>query len=361
MKAGDVINGYRIVTEPTNSGGAMCVWAFAVKDEREYFIKEFLQPKWPLPESMGSEEGKERRRQDCYEFERRHNQVMGRLADATVAPGGGNLVTALAFFRSGTMYYKVTEKVITASLASLRDLAEHERAVIFRTLVLSIQMLHRKDIVHGDLKPTNILIQRVPGSALHTAKLIDFDDSYLSGNPPPRDQIVGDSAYGAPEWFGYATNDDRITAPMLTKATDIFALGLIFHQYLINAMPGFATRFSAPGQAVAAGERLAFDEEVSPRLVGLLDRMLAPKPGDRPTISQVFGELRHEELLALGVSGAGASKGSRVRINKPDVPPGPAGLAPPPPTRAPSPVPKPADGPGAGSRVRINFNTKKES
>ena len=355
MKAGDVINGYRVVTEPTNSGGAMCVWAFAVKDEREYFIKEFLQPKWPLPESMGSEDSKQRRRADCHEFERRHTQVMRLLADATTAPGGGNLVTALAFFRSGTMYYKVTEKVITASLASLRDLAEHERAVIFRTLVLSIQMLHRKDIVHGDLKPTNILIQRVPGSALHTAKLIDFDDSYLSGSPPPRDQIVGDSAYGAPEWFGYATGDDRITAPMLTKAADIFALGLIFHQYLINAMPAFASRFSAAGQAVGAGERLGLDPQIHPRLTALLDRMLAPKPGDRPTISQVFSELRHEESLALGETAPVAAKGgSRVRINKPDVGPAPAAAAKPPS------APSPGDGPG-GSRVRINFNPKKES
>src|ERR1700734_3437104 len=143
MKLGDVINSYRVITEPTNSGGAMCVWAYAVKGDREYFIKEFLQPKWPLPESMGSEASKERRRQDCYEFERRHNEVMSRLADATITPGGGNLVAALAFFRAGTMYYKVTEKIITASLSSLRELAEHERAVILRTLVLSIQMLHR--------------------------------------------------------------------------------------------------------------------------------------------------------------------------------------------------------------------------
>jgi serine/threonine protein kinase len=354
VKAGDVINGYEVVTEPTNSGGAMCVWAFAVKDEREYFIKEFLQPKWPLPESMGSEASKQLRRQDCYEFEQRHTQVMRRLADATTAPGGGNLVTALAFFRAGTMYYKVTEKVATVSLASLSDLAEHERAVIFRTLVLSIQMLHRKEIVHGDLKPTNILIQRVPGSALHTAKLIDFDDSYLSGSPPPRDQIVGDSAYGAPEWFGYAMNDDRIAAPMLTKASDIFALGLIFHQYLANATPTFHGPYSAPGQAVAAGERLSFDPQLSPRLVQLLDRMLAPKPGDRPAISQVFAELRHEELLTLGAGTTSTTSGSRVRINRPDLPLSPGAPAPSPPAF------KPEDGSPAGSRVRINFNPKKE-
>jgi eukaryotic-like serine/threonine-protein kinase len=350
VKVGDVIDDYEIVTEPTNAGGAMCVWAFAVKGGREYFIKEFLTPKWPLPESMGSEASKQRRRQDCFDFERRHNEVMSRLADATTSPGGGNLVAARAFFRAGTMYYKVTEKIVTTSLESLRLLAVHERAVIFRTLVLSIQMLHRKDIVHGDLKPTNILIQRVPGGSLNTAKLIDFDDSYLSGSPPPRDQIVGDSAYGAPEWFGYTMNDDRISPRMLTKAADIFALGLIFHQYLAGALPAFDRRFSAIGQAVTAGARVTFDRELTPALATLLDRMLAPKPVDRPTISEVFEKLRNEDVLALGVR---HSTGSRVRMNTGPIDLSPGYLS------APIPAPKPAaDKPASSSRVRINFNTK---
>jgi serine/threonine protein kinase len=149
----------------------MCMWAFAIKNRREYFLKEFLQPKWPALGSMGSPAGKERRRTNCYEFERRHKEIMRRLADAITTPGGGNLVTAVDFFRDDTTYYKVTEKIVTASLSSLRALSVHERAVIFRTLVLSLQMLHQQEIVHGDLKPSNVLIQR-GGAGLHTAKLI---------------------------------------------------------------------------------------------------------------------------------------------------------------------------------------------
>ena len=95
MRAGEVINSYHVVTEPTNSGGGMCMWAFAIKNRREYFLKEFLQPKWPAPGSMGSPAGKERRRTNCYEFEGRHKEIMHRLADAITTPGGGNLVTAV--------------------------------------------------------------------------------------------------------------------------------------------------------------------------------------------------------------------------------------------------------------------------
>jgi eukaryotic-like serine/threonine-protein kinase len=300
MRTGEVINGYDIITEPTNSGGGMCVWAFAAKGGREYFIKEFLQPKWPTPESMGSPAGKERRRADCRQFERRHNEIMRRLVRATTTPGGGNLVTAVDFFRSGTTYYKVTEKIVTSSLASLRELPVRERAVILRTLVLSLQMLHKKEIVHGDLKPANVLIQQVPESSLHTAKLIDFDDSYLSGNPPPRDQVVGDSVFGAPEWFSYAKKESAVLPGALTSAADIFALGLLFHHYLTDSLPGYESdRFSAPGQAVGAGCRLRVDGRLSTGLAGLLSRMLAPASVGRPTVDQVFTELRNEALLTL--------------------------------------------------------------
>jgi eukaryotic-like serine/threonine-protein kinase len=299
MRVGGVINDYRIKTEPTNSGGGMCMWAFATKHEREYFIKEFLQPKWPTDDSMGSPAGKELRRADCHEFERRHKEIMHRLADVTKTPGGGNLVTAVDFFRADTTYYKVTEKIVTASLSSVSALSVRERTVIFRTLALSLEMLHQKEIVHGDLKPSNVLIQG-GGSGLHTAKLIDFDDSYLSGSPPPKDQIVGDSIYAAPEWFAYTREGSTLAPDALTTAADIFALALLFHHYLTDSLPGRASaRYSAPGQAVGAGERLLVDGRLSADLNKLLVRMMAPLPGDRPTVDEVFTELQDETLLAV--------------------------------------------------------------
>lgn len=356
MKQGEVVKGYRITTAPTNSGGGMCVWAFAAKSGRDYFIKEFLHPKWPLPESMGTEASKVLRRKDCAEFEGRHNEVMRRLSSSTATPGGGNLVIAVDFFREGTAYYKVTERIVTASLTSLRDLPTRDQAVILRTLVLSLQILHRSDIVHGDLKPANVLIQRVPGSTLHTAKLIDFDDSYLSGSPPPREQIVGDSIYAAPEWFGYTMGDTRTTPAMLTRASDVFALALLFHYYLTDELPAFdRARFSAPGQAVQAGGRLAFDPRLSSHLAGLLAQMTSPRPKERPAIDQVFNGLKDEARLALSdpVAATGASA-SRVRVNT---------------------MPRAAEGTGAGrdpketspgdgavsaSRVRVNLSGKKD-
>lgn len=54
MKNGDVIAGYRIISEPTNANGGKCMWAFAEKDGQQFFLKRFLEPKRPREGSTAS-------------------------------------------------------------------------------------------------------------------------------------------------------------------------------------------------------------------------------------------------------------------------------------------------------------------
>lgn len=349
MNVGDVINSprnsYTVTTAASNSDGGRCMWAFAVSGGTEFFIKQFLEPKYPTPESMGSEKSKARRRAVCEEFEKRHLDIMNRLRPG--APGGGNLVTALEFFRRDTTYYKVTQKVSVESLESLEPLSPRERAIVLRTLGHSLQMLHRKNIVHGDLKPTNVLIQRKASSGLHLAKLIDFDDSYLSGNPPPPDQIVGDSVYAAPEWFDYTKQDSAASAHRLTTRIDVFALGLLIHVYLTGALPSYdATRFPAPAEAVNAGEPLGLDHRLRPKLAALLSRMTDVEPGRRPDMKDVLDGLGDESVFAF--NGAD-NAGRRLVINLGGGTGGPDASG----TGTAGPGPR-ADDPPRGSRLRIN-------
>ncbi len=348
MNVGSVINSprnaYTVTTPPSNSDGGRCMWAFADSGGTEYFIKQFLEPKYPTPESMGSEKSKKRRRAVCEEFERRHRDIMNRLRPG--APGSGNLVTALEFFRQDTTYYKVTQKVSAKSLRSLGRLTPRERAIVLRTLGHSLQMLHRKNIVHGDLKPTNVLIQRKASSGLYLAKLIDFDDSYLSGKPPPPDQIVGDSVYAAPEWFGYTKQDPGASAGRLTTKLDVFALGLLIHVYLTGTLPSHDSRFPAPAEAVATGEPLGLSDRLHPKLTALLDRMTDADPRRRPGMKDVLAGLDDENVVAFA-GAENAARPGRLVINLGDGTYA-AGAAHPD-----SPAADP-DGSTRGSRLRIN-------
>ncbi|BCJ73645.1 hypothetical protein CS0771_31890 [Catellatospora sp. IY07-71] len=296
VKKGDEIKGYRIVSDPTTSGGGRCVWAFAEKSGGKYFIKQFLDPKWPTASSMGSPASKQARRDECLGFEKRHREV-NQLINPTRAKGG-NLVSAVEFFREDTTYYKVTERVEALSLRHLGGLPVRQVAVAIRTLCQSVRQLHRAGIVHGDLKPENVLLQRAPDTDHYLAKVIDFDDSYPSGTPPPPDQIVGDQRYGAPEWLSYVKQDGSTKAADLTTAADVFTLALVIHVYLTGVLPGYdATRFGAAADAIRLGEPLQFDTRLSPALIELMRRMTALRPGDRPSLDGVQAALADDSLL----------------------------------------------------------------
>ncbi|MFD0023853.1 lipopolysaccharide kinase InaA family protein [Streptomyces sp. NPDC058382] len=373
MKQGDVIAGYRITTAPTNANGGKCIWAFAEKSGSAYFVKQFLEPKRPKDEARDSASLRIRR-QLAQEFEERHRTIMRRLRPD--ARGGGNLVLATDFFHEGSTYYKVTERIDTSSLEKPQALEPRQKMVLLKTLGTSLKQLHDIDVVHGDLKPLNVLVQKRHDAAFHTAKLIDFDDSYVAGEPPAPEDISGDSLYGAPEWRRYVQQDDSVGPGGLTCAVDVFALGLMTHLYLTGELPRHEARFGSPADAVNAGESLRLDARLSDEIQGLLRALTHADPRQRPRMVTYLKALSDPKMCALQHRrpGSMASKRptseespvtrphtSRVRTN---LKPRSAGPTPGEPAQAPAtPEPDTSSAPASppaprSSRVRINLGDR---
>jgi serine/threonine protein kinase len=319
VKAGDVINGYTILEDFRVVGAGLSKWTFAAKDGREYFIKEFLSPTFPDEHAPGSAQTKMRKRQRCQAFERHHRRINEALAE--ISGVGGNLIVTLAFFRWGAKYYKVTEKVEVAGLspADVTALPFQDQLVLLKTVAHSLRILHDRGIVHGDLKPSNVLIKRTELG--YTTKLIDFDSAYLTGEPPPPGEIVGTMNYYSPELVGYI-QETGTAAHQLTQKADIFALGLIYAEYLTGALPAFdAARYQYAGVAARAGEILRLPPTTLPTsLVELADRMLLADPGARPSIGEVHTAL-------MGIRTAAATTTAVVTASHPKrTPTGPSRL-----------------------------------
>ncbi|MDR1867171.1 MAG: protein kinase [Treponema sp.] len=290
MKKGDSINGY--ILQDNFKYVGQCGWTFASKEGNDFFIKEFLSPKYPLPESPGSEKTKKRKKILCEQFEKHHISIMNALFRK--CSSGGNLIVTIDFFRKGTTYYKVTDKVDVSSITidNISKLSLEKKLLILKTVSHSLQILHNANIVHGDLKPDNILIKRKEEASteVYIAKLIDFDSSYFSGEPLQfSEDVIGDMVYYSPELGRYVEGLDGASLEKIQLKSDIFALGLIYHQYLSGNLPQFDhTKYRYSYSAVLDGIDLILDPAIPSNLQNLLKSMLDKAPNNRPSIKEVF-------------------------------------------------------------------------
>lgn len=292
MLKDDIINGYRIIEDFKVAGG-MSKISFAEKGGKTYFIKEFLAPKYPTPDSPGSEKTKEKKRRACDEFEKHHrdlNNAIGKCCAGT----GGNLIYAIDFFRYGASYYKVTEKIdiSTLSCENIAHLPIENILLIAKSAVHSIRILHGLKIVHGDLKPDNLPIKEVMRG--YVVKLIDFDDSYFEGNPPSeRENLVGTPEYYSPEQAAYIMDEDEeIEGDTLTCKSDIFTLGIIFSEYFSGEKPILSGGHKNTWACVTDKKSISFKKTLPTKIENLIRSMLSLNPSDRPSLSDVFNILK---------------------------------------------------------------------
>jgi len=291
MRAGDTVHGYRLMEDFRVVGAGLSEWSFAERAGRAYFIKRFLAPTYPDDAAPGSARTKARKRARCAAFEAHHRGIQAAMAPLTSY--GGNLIATLDFFREGAKYYKVTEKVDLAGLepGDVAALGFPVQLVLLKTVAHSLKILHDLNIVHSDLKPSNVMIKRTELG--YTTKLIDFDSSYLVGSPPPPEEIVGTMNYYSPELVRYIQGSASVAD--LTQASDIFALGLIYAEYLTGALPAFDPTYHEAAIAVLNGAQLRVPPGHAPApLATLIEQMLLVDPAARPDVAEV-----HSTLMGL--------------------------------------------------------------
>lgn len=98
---------------------------------------------------------------------------------------------------------------------------------ILEQIIQGLRALHRREMLHQDLRPENIMITRDG-----VVKLIDYGAAYVAGvqeAAPALDQsILGTLQYTAPEYF---SNDS------VNWRSDLFSLGVIAYEMLTGTLP----------------------------------------------------------------------------------------------------------------------------
>ena len=127
-----------------------------------------------------------------------------------------------------------------------------------------------------------------------SGKLIDFDDSYFSGNPPTdRESLVGTPEYYSPEQAAYIMDEDEeISGSTLTLKSDIFTLGIILCEYFTGKKPVLPSDCGSTWICAENDKPISYAKSIPIGIKNLLDWMLRKNPNERPTINEVFDILK---------------------------------------------------------------------
>lgn len=175
-----------------------------------------------------------------------------------------------------------------ADLDAIRDIIEQ--------IARGLQALHRKEVLHQDLRPANIMIDRTG-----TVKIIDFGSVRVSGvveaDPAAdHDSILGTQQYTAPEYF---------LGEGGSEWSDQFSLGVIAYQMLTGRLPYGAqmarARTRAQFRKVRYQPASGDDQTVPLWIDGALRRAVHPVAAKRyESLSEFVFDLRHPNPTYIG-------------------------------------------------------------
>jgi eukaryotic-like serine/threonine-protein kinase len=143
-----------------------------------------------------------------------------------------NVVRVINTDRPKRFLYYLTEYIEGDTLRlwmqnnPIADLSEVR--LLVDQIAAGLRAFHRKDMVHCDIKPENILVDR-----FGTIKIVDFGSTGVAGldeiaKPVERPALVGTKAYTAPEYhLGHKP----------TSRSDLFSLGVIAYEMLTGKLP----------------------------------------------------------------------------------------------------------------------------
>ncbi len=171
-----------------------------------------------------------------------------------------------------------------------------KRLALFLDVCKAVDHAHRQFVVHRDLKPGNIMVDKAG-----EVKLLDFGIcKLLHATPQSGDETLEGSAALSPDY----ASPEQINGDPITVASDVYSLGAVLYELLTGAKPHRIENYSIQGieqgvreNPVMKPSEACADRAVARQLQGDLDTILLfalqKDPGRRyPSIEQFAEDVR---------------------------------------------------------------------
>jgi serine/threonine-protein kinase len=222
----------------------------------------------------------ERFRREALSLSQAHHPHIVTLHDFGELPSGA-LWIAMELVKGENLRQRLVRDgplSVKKSIALVRDTAS------------ALTAAHALNIIHRDLKPENILLMEAAGSPdfvkivdFGVAKITDAEEHEGEHTLTARGSVVGTPGYIAPEVsVRGVTTDPR---------SDLYSLGVVWFECLVGRAPFRAATATALLMAHALDPIPSMPDRVPLAVAGLVQRLLAKAPEDRPESA--------EELVAL--------------------------------------------------------------
>jgi serine/threonine protein kinase len=141
------------------------------------------------------------------------------------------IVTVYDFGKAGDLYYLVMQHVEGASLRNkiaAKQASERDVLDFVPQIAEALQHAHDNGIVHRDVKPENVLMDR-----RNRVRLVDFGLAKLLGSVPaadPADAVVAGT-------FGYMAPEQISMPDQVDHRADIYSTGVVSYEMLTGRLP----------------------------------------------------------------------------------------------------------------------------
>ncbi|HEX3771774.1 MAG TPA: protein kinase [Polyangiaceae bacterium] len=231
-----------------------------------------------------------------------HRERFLREARAVNRINHPNIVEITDFGEDGGLVFLVMEYIEGESLQGMLGTLPDGRFEIARAVRAALQIAaalgraHELGVIHRDLKPENVLL--VPRNGADYVKLTDFGIAKIVDAPSITftEQRFGTPGYIAPEY---------VDGKPATARGDLYALGVVLYQMVTGQLPYdekipidliVAALKSPPIKPSARFPGVPEDLE------GVILKMIARKPEDRPSDAFAVHDLLEKVLANLGVA-----------------------------------------------------------